>query len=163
MEKKAKAKKENEAIKKAMRGQAEAKQKKKASVTPVEKINQKLTKAGVAVQFATKDTPKEAVCEATATRVGIVDQANKAPKPDSRAALMAEAQKRGIKYFRILNKEELIEVLRPGIVDAGINIITTAAKIRWQVGWGRKGGQAVGSTKGTSNLKPGAVLHLQPA
>ena len=56
------------------------------------------------------------------------------------------ARKEGIKYFRILSREELVSVLAykadtkfPVLNQAEIDKITTAAKERWQKGWGSKG------------------------
>ena len=77
------------------------------------------------------------VCDTKSTKVGIVDQALKAPKVGSRAELMAEAQAKGIKYFRILNKEELEEILTTNPTPGRITEIQEVAKERWQVGWGK--------------------------
>ena len=61
-------------------------------------------------------------------------------KQGSVKAMMAEAQARGIKYFRILNKEELIRIL--GLtLDEDRNVadeIIDGAKKRWKAGWGTK-------------------------
>lgn len=67
---------------------------------------------------------------------------NTGEKAGSRADLMAQAQNAGIKYFRILTKEELNTVLRMrGDGDqGGIDKVVDAAKKRWKKGWGEKGG-----------------------
>lgn len=57
-------------------------------------------------------------------------------KPGSRSDLMAKAKERGIKYFRIMTKGELFQVLdHPGDIVS----ITEKAKARWKTGWGAKG------------------------
>lgn len=94
----------------------------------------------------TKVSPPVAPGEAITTGVDIVEQA---PKAGTRAALMAEAQAKGIKYFRILTKEELTEVLSHSEINdsaskAYIQGITDKAKARWKKGWGNKG-EKVGS------------------
>ena len=84
------------------------------------------------------------------TGVGIDDQAvatqpvtKKASKEGSRAALIAEAQKLGIKYFRILTKEELKQALtlyiKGGTTPEGKTLpeIIEAAQARWKAGWGK--------------------------
>ena len=62
-------------------------------------------------------------------------KAAKKAQEGSRAALIQEAKARGIKYFRILNKKELGEVLTPHIGKERIVHIQMAAKARWQRGW----------------------------
>ena len=55
--------------------------------------------------------------------------------------MMLEAKEKGIKYFRVLSKEELSKVLemkKSGASDEQIGVITNEAKIRWQKGWGSK-------------------------
>ncbi len=78
--------------------------------------------------------------EAKKAGVGIDDQ-------PTRAQLMANAQKQGIKYFRILKRDELIVVLaidqQTTLVnkqtnDARIRTIQDKAKARWKAGWGAK-------------------------
>lgn len=54
----------------------------------------------------------------------------------TRAELMKEAQDKGIKYFRILNRVELETVLaHPNLIEETI----TTAKARWKSGWGKRG------------------------
>ena len=54
----------------------------------------------------------------------------------TRSALMAQAQARGIKYFRVMNKVELETVLtHPNLIEE----TAAAAKARWQAGWGKRG------------------------
>jgi hypothetical protein len=54
----------------------------------------------------------------------------------SRNELMLEAKAKGIKNFRILNKVELIEVLKEGTTEARKTEITGGAVTRWKSGWG---------------------------
>lgn len=67
---------------------------------------------------------------------------NAEEKTGSRADLMAQAQKAGIKYFRILTKIELMKVLDPTTIQQDIEGIVAEAKARWQTGWGSR--KAVG-------------------
>ena len=59
----------------------------------------------------------------------------------SRKSLMDEAKTRGIAYFRVMNKEELVEIVvgdsQAMRDDAGsrIKMIQETAKARWQAGW----------------------------
>ncbi len=64
-------------------------------------------------------------------------------KPDaigkclSRNELMLEAKARGVKNFRVINKEELIEILKEGTAQERINEIMAGAVARWKAGWGK--------------------------
>ena len=65
------------------------------------------------------------------------------PKEGSRTAMMERAKDLGIKYFRILSKEDLTKVLSFGdqpdhVQQLQILSIQSAAKKRWQAGWGSK-------------------------
>lgn len=60
------------------------------------------------------------------------------PRPGSRAALMQEAKAKGIKYFRILSKENLQKVLNPDLSVEVINDVIAKAREKWQAGWGKK-------------------------
>jgi hypothetical protein len=64
----------------------------------------------------------------------------RAVKPMSVSILRLEAQKKGIKYFRVLDKGELESVLSlhaEGKTEDIDKIIATA-KARWQAGWGKR-------------------------
>ena len=61
----------------------------------------------------------------------------------SRADLMAQAKEKGIKNFRILNKEELMKVLAPEATKESIAEVVQGAVTRWKSGWGSKGGRPV--------------------
>ena len=67
---------------------------------------------------------------------------NTEEKAGSRAELMTQAQAKGIKNFRILNKEELTAVLYESATPETIKSITSAAKARWKAGWGARKKQA---------------------
>lgn len=74
------------------------------------------------------------------TGVGISSHPNKDNGKHTRAELMAQAQAKGIKYFRILHHKELDEVLRlqkmnTDISNASISAIQDKAKKRWKAGW----------------------------
>jgi hypothetical protein len=59
-------------------------------------------------------------------------------KGPSRNDLMLKAKAKGIKNFRILNKEELTKVLVDSISPQEITVIVTAAIERWKAGWGTR-------------------------
>ncbi|MDP3785934.1 MAG: hypothetical protein Q8R05_00020 [Candidatus Omnitrophota bacterium] len=54
----------------------------------------------------------------------------------SRNELMLAAKAKGIKNFRILNKSELIEVLKEGTSQERTSEIIGGAVARWKSGWG---------------------------
>ncbi len=56
----------------------------------------------------------------------------------TRQALMLRAKECGIKNFRILNKEELKQVLRDSVTDDEIQKTINGAIVRWKSGWGSK-------------------------
>ncbi len=56
----------------------------------------------------------------------------------SRNELMLVAKERGIKNFRILNKEELGKVLQDNVTDDEIQRVVDSAVSRWKSGWGSK-------------------------
>lgn len=60
------------------------------------------------------------------------------PFGESRNALMLKAKEKGIKNFRILNKEELLIVLKQDCQESTIQIIINTAVNRWKSGWGSK-------------------------
>lgn len=57
-------------------------------------------------------------------------------KGPSRNDLMLRAKVKGIRNFRILNKQELTEVLAKETPQNRINKIISQAVIRWKSGWG---------------------------
>ncbi len=56
----------------------------------------------------------------------------------TRHELMLQARERGIKNFRVLNKEELWQVLADGATQEQINKIVSGAVTRWKSGWGSR-------------------------
>ena len=59
-------------------------------------------------------------------------------QPETRQALMLKAKERGIKNFRVLNKEELGLVLADGVTPEQIDKVVSGAVARWKSGWGSK-------------------------
>jgi len=59
-------------------------------------------------------------------------------KKKSRNELMLIAKDRGIKNFRILNKEELMHILADGITQQEVDALVAGAVARWKSGWGSK-------------------------
>ncbi len=59
----------------------------------------------------------------------------------TRNALMLQAKDRGIKNFRVLNKEELMHVTADGITQQEIDAIVAGAVARWKAGWGKRKAQ----------------------
>jgi hypothetical protein len=57
---------------------------------------------------------------------------------ETRQALMMRAKERSIKNFRVLNKEELGQVLAEGITPEQIEKVVSGAVARWKAGWGSK-------------------------
>ncbi len=55
----------------------------------------------------------------------------------SRNELMLQAKAKGIKNFRVINKEELVEILKEGASQERINEIVSVAVARWKAGWGK--------------------------
>lgn len=58
-------------------------------------------------------------------------------KGPSRNELMLQAKVKGIKNFRVLNKEELIEILKEWITKERISQIVGGAVARWKNSWGK--------------------------
>ena len=56
----------------------------------------------------------------------------------TRQALMLKAKERGIKNFRILNKNELMHILAEGITQQEIDALVAGAVARWKSGWGKR-------------------------
>lgn len=60
-----------------------------------------------------------------------------AGKEPTRNDLMLQAKAKGIKNFRVINKEELTEILKEGTTQERINEIVSGAVARWKAGWGK--------------------------
>jgi len=55
----------------------------------------------------------------------------------SRNELMMTAKERGVKNFRVLNKQELTEVLKNIGDQKAVDGIVAGAVARWKAGWGK--------------------------
>lgn len=60
----------------------------------------------------------------------------------SRNELMMTAKERGVKNFRVLNKQELSDVLKNIGDQKAVDAIVAGAVARWKSGWGKKKDQA---------------------
>lgn len=56
----------------------------------------------------------------------------------SRNELMMTAKERGVKNFRVLNKQELSDVLKNIGDQKAVDTIVAGAVARWKSGWGSK-------------------------
>ena len=56
----------------------------------------------------------------------------------SRNELMITAKERGVKNFRVLNKQELTDVLKNIGDQKAVDAIVAGAVARWKSGWGKK-------------------------
>lgn len=56
----------------------------------------------------------------------------------TRNELMLAAKDRGVKNFRVLNKQELGEVLKNIGDQKAVGAIVAGAVVRWKAGWGSK-------------------------
>ena len=87
----------------------------------VDQVNEKLAKAGLPIRLdSSKETDLVAKPEGVAA---------------TRNNLMLEAKEKGIKNFRILNKQELIDCLAHLAEPEYVKKVVDAAIIRWQSGW----------------------------
>jgi len=59
----------------------------------------------------------------------------------TRNVLMLQAKERGIRNFRVLNKEELTQVLVDDVTQERINEVVAGAVARWKSGWGKRKAQ----------------------
>ena len=77
---------------------------------------------------------KKAVAEVSSSpKEGIVMHAGA-----SRNELMLAAKERGVKNFRVLNKQELADVLKNIGDQKAVDVIVAGAVDRWKSGWGKK-------------------------
>ena len=56
----------------------------------------------------------------------------------SRNELMMTAKERGVKNFRVLNKQELTDVLKNIGDQKAVDAIVVGAVARWKSGWGKE-------------------------
>ena len=59
----------------------------------------------------------------------------------SRNNLMLQVKEKGVKNFRILNKNELMHILAEGITQQEIDALVAGAVAKWKAGWGTRGKQ----------------------
>ncbi len=60
----------------------------------------------------------------------------------SRNELMIAVKERGVKNFRVLNKQELGEVLKNIGDQKAVDVIVSGAVVRWKAGWGSRKAKA---------------------
>ena len=77
--------------------------------------------------------PKKVSAEASSPKEGIVMHAGA-----SRNELMVVAKDRGVKNFRVLNKQELADILKNIGDKKAVDAIVAGAVARWKAGWGSK-------------------------
>ena len=76
---------------------------------------------------------KKVLAEASSPKEGIVMHAGA-----SRNELMIAAKERGVKNLRVLNKQELGEVLKNIGDQKAVDAIVAGAVVRWKSGWGKR-------------------------
>jgi len=86
----------------------------------------KKTKKGKAVE-----SKKVSVTGSSSPKEGIILHAGA-----SRNELMMTANERGVKNFRVLNKQELTDVLKNIGDQKAVDAIVAGAVARWKAGWG---------------------------
>lgn len=103
---------------------------------------QTVMKAHAGICANEKKVRDKKVAEDAAVNKAAADHEIKAPAEGSRADLMNQAKAKGIKYYRIMTKEELASVLdyKEQGNEASIAEIQEEAKSRWKAGWGTKKG-----------------------
>ena len=84
-----------------------------------------------------------------AERVAIIDAAKPSPKEgirmaagSTRAELMQVCKEKGIKNYRVINKEEMVDILAHIGEPAYIDKVVAGAVARWKQGWGAKSREA---------------------
>jgi hypothetical protein len=75
---------------------------------------------------------KEPVDNSPSPKEGIVLAAG-----STRNELMLSAKQRGVKNFRVLNKQELADVLKNIGDQKAVDAIVSGAVARWKAGWGK--------------------------
>ena len=88
---------------------------------------------------------KKAKKEKTATAKKSAPEMQASPKEGivlhagaSRNEIMLTAKERGVKNFRVLNKQELTDVLKNIDDKKAVDAIVAGAVARWKSGWGKK-------------------------
>ena len=62
----------------------------------------------------------------------------KSSSKETRQTFMMRAKEIGVKNFRVLNKEELKQVLAEGATQEKIDKVVAGAVARWKAGWGTR-------------------------
>lgn len=91
----------------------------------------------------TKEESKKKVHELYEKYYGKGKKKNAKEQGPNRTELITQAKEKGIKNFRILNKEELTKVLAPETTKEDIDKVVQSAVTRWKSGWGNRGGRPV--------------------
>jgi hypothetical protein len=76
------------------------------------------------------ENAKESIERTPSTKEGIVMHAEA-----SRNELMLAVKDRGVKNFRVLNKQELADVLKSIGDQKAVDAIVAGAVVRWKSGW----------------------------
>lgn len=90
----------------------------------------------------TKEESKKRIHELYEKHYGKGKKKTAKEQGPSRADLIAQAKEKGIKNFRVLNREELMNVLAPETTKEDIDKVVQGAVTRWKSGWGNRGGRA---------------------
>ena len=86
------------------------------------------------------DSEAKPVKPKSISHITVTTTSTEIPLGATRADLMQQAREQGIKYFRILNRVELAQVLnrKKHNDQVAIDVIISKAKERWQAGWGKR-------------------------
>lgn len=95
---------------------------KKAIHTLNKKVIEKIKEKGIAVYCDSKPSPKEGIVMATGS---------------TRNELMETCKQKGVKNFRVLNKQEMTDILKNIGDQKYIDIVVEGAVRRWKSGWGK--------------------------
>lgn len=74
------------------------------------------------------------------SHISVTTTSTEMPLGETRESLMLKAKERGIKYFRILNKQELADILKLTLDEdrSTADDIVARARGRWKSGWGSR-------------------------
>jgi tRNA G26 N,N-dimethylase Trm1 len=93
---------------------------------------------GQAVENTVNKSKKQMEKDKIVERASEINKEIRTEKGVSRNDLMLQAKAKGIKNFRILNKEELENVLHPDIKPEAVECIVKNAVVRWKSGFGSR-------------------------
>ena len=91
----------------------------------------------------TKEESKKRIHELYEKHYGNGKKKTAKEQGPKRTELIAQAKEKGIKNFRVLNREELMKVLAPEVTKEDIDQVIQGAVTRWKSGWGNRGGRPV--------------------